>query len=80
MTEQPTPTTHDHRVSVHALLHTLAAYLDLEHNRTVDIRRIRGRARGLGLTTDWVMLLPDPGDTHQSAYARRLREIAGPAL
>jgi hypothetical protein len=60
------------------VLQRLADHLDLEPNRTVDLIRIRVRARMLGLTDDWITLLPTPGDTHQSAYARRLREIAGP--
>jgi hypothetical protein len=80
--QQPTPATHDPRVSVHALLHTLANHLDLEPNRPVDIHQVRGRARWLGATTDWAQLLPAPDteDTPHSEYAARLREIAGPAL
>jgi hypothetical protein len=59
------------------VLNTLANHLDLEPNRPADPIRIRVRARMLGLHADLTGLLPTPGDTHQSAYAIRLRKIAG---
>ncbi|MGW1533899.1 hypothetical protein [Streptomyces aureus] len=58
------------------VLHALADHLDLQPNRPVDMIRVRVRARMLGLADDWISLLPAPGDTHQSAYATRLRAIA----
>jgi hypothetical protein len=74
MSEQPTTPR-----PARAILHTLADYLDLQPSRPVDMARIHVRARMLGLTDDLRdLLLPTPGDTHQSAYALRLRAIARP--
>ncbi|MEU6535538.1 hypothetical protein [Streptomyces sp. NPDC047000] len=76
MNEQPTRAL----PPVSAIFHALADYLDLQPSRPADISRIRVRARMFGLTTDWISLLPTPGDTHQSAYAHRLRAIASPEV
>lgn len=59
------------------VLHQLADRLDQQPNRPADRRTIRGYARALGLTDDMVDLIPDPDGAHHSAYATRLRALAG---
>jgi hypothetical protein len=63
--------------SLSGLLLTLADHLDLEPSRPVNMGRVRVRARLCGLTSDWISLLPVAGNIRQSAYAMRLRAIAG---
>jgi hypothetical protein len=60
-------------------LHHLADRLNREPNRTTDLHRVRGWARALGLTADWLAWLPAPGGATQSEYATRLRRLAGEA-
>ncbi|MFF7142287.1 hypothetical protein ACFZB5_13695 [Streptomyces nodosus] len=64
------PTTAD------ALL-ALADQLDQRPNQPAHLPSIRGRARYLGLTSDWVDLLPPTDGAAHSQYAARLRALAG---
>jgi hypothetical protein len=64
-------------VSARALLLALADRLDTRPSRPTDIHTVRGWARRLGLTSDWVGILPPPDGAHHSAYAHRLRTLAG---
>ncbi|MFE9921582.1 hypothetical protein ACFYQA_08365 [Streptomyces sp. NPDC005774] len=63
--------------STRTALLALADRLDTRPNRPVDIYTVRGWARRLGLTSDWVDVLPPPAGAHHSAYATRLRTLAG---
>ena len=60
-----------------AVLHTLADHLDQQPNRVCDMPAIRGKARALGLTDEWIGVLPYPDGAHHSEYANRLRTLAG---
>ncbi|MFJ8345071.1 hypothetical protein ACIQ9J_01580 [Streptomyces sp. NPDC094153] len=64
-------------MSATAVLLALADRLDTQPNRQADLRTIRGWARRLGLTSDWVGILPPPNGAHHAEYASRLRTLAG---
>ena len=59
------------------VLHALADQLDAQPNRPCDMPAIRGQARALGLTDEWIGVLPYPDGAHHSEYAARLRDLAG---